>query len=370
MRKTHIPGLAARASHVKFAALACQAVASVERADVAVLVVGIDTYMEGEGNDRVNTSLSFAEKQLGRAVLAVGKPVVVVVVGAGCVSFDPLLGGGAEQRASSGGRARGAFERPANEPSAIIEAGYLCDNQRALADLMFGRRNRWGKLAHTIYREEYALTENKIPTARDCGCTGEPGAYRACVECSVGYLNMSMRPAPGTSNPGRGYRYYSGSPLYNFSHGLSLTNFSLVPVDAAPRQRHADVGTIKSPAGAVSAAVRVTNTGSRAGDEVVFAFFTPGELDALPGTGARLVKPSKQLIAFQRVSLAPQASTTVRFDITARNLSLVSEAGARWVASGTYTVRFTNGVGQGHAKTVRVLPSAAHRLSTLPDGAV
>lgn len=47
---------------------------------VAILVVGIDTDMEGKGNDRLNTSLTFAEKALGRAVLATGTPTVVIVV--------------------------------------------------------------------------------------------------------------------------------------------------------------------------------------------------------------------------------------------------------------------------------------------------
>ena len=140
------------------------AVDAVAHADVAVLVVGIDTYMEGEGNDRLNTSLSFAEKQLAKAVLKTGKPVVVVVVHGGSVSFDTIVHGAAGT----------------NPPSAVIDAGYLCDSQRALADLMFGARNRWGKLAYTIYREAFALEENKIPTALDCNCTGTVVQYKVC----------------------------------------------------------------------------------------------------------------------------------------------------------------------------------------------
>jgi hypothetical protein len=76
---------------------------------------------------RLNTSLSIAEKALGKAVLATGTPTVVVVVNGGAVSFDTLVG-------PEGGGPRAA---------AVVEAGYACDNMRALAELMFGDSSKW-----------------------------------------------------------------------------------------------------------------------------------------------------------------------------------------------------------------------------------
>ena len=142
------------------------AAALAKDAEVVVLVLGIDTYMEGEGNDRLNTSLSFAEKALVKAVLATGVPVVAVVVHGGSVSLDPLLPTDGSPK-----------------PAAIVDAGYLCDNQQALADLLFGLTNQWGKLAATIYSEAFALEENPIPSALDCGCDGSVAAYRTCCSC-------------------------------------------------------------------------------------------------------------------------------------------------------------------------------------------
>jgi len=44
------------------------------------------------------------------------------------------------------------------------------------ADLIFGVQNKWGKLAHTIYQQSFALDENPIPSARECGCYGTVSA--------------------------------------------------------------------------------------------------------------------------------------------------------------------------------------------------
>ena len=114
--------------------------------------IAADTSMEGEGNDRLNTSLSHAQKALGTAILATGTPTVVIIVNGGAVSIDTLL----EPETA------GSFR-----PAAVVEAGYPCDNMQALAELIFGRSNRWGKLAYTIYRENYTLNELPIPTGEE-----------------------------------------------------------------------------------------------------------------------------------------------------------------------------------------------------------
>jgi hypothetical protein len=97
---------------------------------------------------RLNTSLSIAEKALGKAVLATGTPTVVVVVNGGAVSFDTLVG-------PEGGGPRAA---------AVVEAGYACDNMRALAELMFGDSSKWrGKLLshfHNIKTICFAKTDS------------------------------------------------------------------------------------------------------------------------------------------------------------------------------------------------------------------
>jgi beta-glucosidase len=82
-------------------------------------------------------------------------------------------------------------------PAAIVEAFNPNTNgATALAKLLFGVENRWGKLPYTIYPASYAKAQDMA--------------------------NFDMSKAPG-----RTYKYYSGAPLFPFGHGLSLTTFAL-----------------------------------------------------------------------------------------------------------------------------------------------
>jgi len=125
---------------------------------------------------------------------------------------------------------------------------------------------------------------------------------------------------------GRTYRYFTGAPLYPFGYGLSYTKF-----------HYSD---LKGPSGAVHAGdtvvmqATVTNTGARAGDEVAQLY-----LSFPPVAGA----PLRALRGFERVHLEPGASTTVHFELKARDLSMVTEAGEPVVAAGEYHVSIGGG---------------------------
>jgi beta-glucosidase len=125
---------------------------------------------------------------------------------------------------------------------------------------------------------------------------------------------------------GRTYRYFEGAPLYPFGYGLSYTKFSY--------------SGLKVPAGSTKAGDRllvratVTNTGTRAGDEVAQLYLS------FPSVAGA---PLKALRGFQRVHLDPGASTEVHFELSARDMSIVTEAGEPIVAEGTYTVSVGGG---------------------------
>jgi beta-glucosidase len=125
---------------------------------------------------------------------------------------------------------------------------------------------------------------------------------------------------------GRTYRYFEGKPLYPFGYGLSYTTFSY--------------GGLKLPQNAIKAGdpltveVTVTNAGRREGDEVaqLYLSFPP-----IPGA------PLRALRGFKRVHLKPNESRKILFELKARDLSMVSEAGELMIAEGQYSLSVGGG---------------------------
>jgi len=122
-----------------------------------------------------------------------------------------------------------------------------------------------------------------------------------------------------------GYRYYDvhdQTPLFPFGYGLSYTSFSYGNLNVR-QGRAADQ--------AATVTVTVTNTGKRAGSEVVQLYL---------GDPAVTGEPPYQLKGFQRVTLAPGASQKVTFTITRQDMSYYQTATSSWVAApGTYRIR-------------------------------
>merc|ERR1712167_181876 len=100
----------------------------------------------------------------------------------------------------------------------------------------------------------------------------------------------------------RSYRFYTGTPLFPFGYGLSYTNFSLEW--SGPASSHEGDIIFTGLASHHQYSVNVTNTGERAGDEVVQAYFKPQRETLLASLGVGTPVPLKQLFGFERVSLA------------------------------------------------------------------
>jgi beta-glucosidase len=156
------------------------ALAAARQADVVVMMLGLSPRLEGEempvrvpgfaGGDRVELGLPASQQELLQAVVAVGKPVVVV-----------LLNGSAL-----------AIPWAAEHAPAILEAWYPGQAAgTAIADVLFGDVNPAGRLPVTFYRS---------------------------VEQLPPFDDYAMR--------GRTYRYFDGEPLFPFGHGLSYTTFA------------------------------------------------------------------------------------------------------------------------------------------------
>ena len=121
---------------------------------------------------------------------------------------------------------------------------------------------------------------------------------------------------------GRTYRYFTGEPLYPFGHGLSYTTFSYAKLDVPATARH----------GRARRRRRSTcgTTGAIAADEVVQVYVAP----QAPAAGA----PLRALKGFERVTLAPGETRTVRFTLDERAFSSVGDDGQRVVGPGRYSI--------------------------------
>jgi beta-glucosidase len=168
------------------------ALAAAGRADVVVFAGGISSQIEGEegtpfGGDRQTMDLPEAQERLLKALVATGKPVVLVLMSGSAMSIN--------------------WEQ-ANVP-AILEAWYSGEEGgNAIADTLFGDYNPSGRLPVTFYRGL-----EQLPDFRD----------------------YSMK--------NRTYRYFSGEPLYPFGYGLSYTKFSYSGLELPV---HVDAGSAVS----------------------------------------------------------------------------------------------------------------------------
>jgi beta-glucosidase len=268
----------------KAASSPADAAAAARNADVVVAVVGITSELEGEEMDVHQEGFKGGD----RTSLDLPKPeqeLLEAVAAAGKPLVVVLTNGSALG-------VNWAKERA----NAILEAWYPGEEGgSAVAETISGRNNPAGRLPVTFYKDV-----SQLPPFED----------------------YSMK--------GRTYRYFEGTPLYPFGYGLSYTTFS-----------YSGLAVPSDPVAAGSPLVveaTVTNTGRRAGDEVAQLYLSfPG----LPGA------PLRALRAFQRVHLEAGASQKLRFELSPRDMSMVTEAGVPIVADGAYSVS----VGGGQPRT-------------------
>lgn len=261
-----------------------EAVRVAREADAVVLVLGEDRDMSGEANNRASLDLPGVQQQLAERVQATGKPVVAVLMNGRPLS-TPWL--------------------DARVP-AIVEAWYLgVQTGPAVADVLFGDYNPGGKLPITVPR-----SVGQVPIYYNHKSTGRPPDERE--RYSSKYLDEPW------------------TPLYPFGYGLSFTSFVYDGLRlSTPRLRRSD---------SVVVSIRVTNTGRRAGDEVVQLY--------LRDEVASITRPVLALRRFERISLAPGEARTVGFTLRADDFAFPGSDLRPTVEPGFFTV----GVGTNSAE--------------------
>lgn len=253
-----------------------KAVSQAKQADVAVVVLGGGQRTCGENKSRSSLDLPGRQLDLLKAVAATGKPVVLVLINGRPLSInwaDKFI-------------------------PAILEAWYPgSKGGKAVADVLFGDYNPGGKLTVT-----FPKTVGQIP------------------------FNFPSKPfsqIDGGKNPGPdGNMSRANGALYPFGYGLSYTTFEYSDLKISP--------AVITPNQKAYVTCKVTNTGKRAGDEVVQLYVR----DVL----SSVTTYEKNLAGFERVHLKPGETKEITFPIDRKALELLN-ADMHWVVEpGEFTL--------------------------------
>lgn len=251
------------------------ALEAANKSQVVIFAGGISPRLEGEemqveiagfsGGDRTNTDLPSDQTKLLQKLYQTGKPIVLILTNGSALSINWE-----------------ALYLPA-----ILETWYPGEEGgNAIADVLFGDYNPAGRLPVTFYR-----SVDDLPAFED----------------------YSMK--------GRTYKYFNGKPLYVFGHGLSYSSFSyLMSVTNKTEYLPNDTVLLQ---------VKVKNTGSMAGDEVIQVYFNK--------PGSAFERPIRSLVGFSRVQISMGTEKTVVISIPVKELRIYNpEIADYFIEPGTY----------------------------------
>jgi beta-glucosidase len=281
-RVTHVRGCDVTASALDEIAKAGRAAAE---ADVAIVVVGENEWQARRGEERVGTSgegfdaatleLTGRQEDLVRAVVAAGRPTVVVLI-----NGRPL-----------------ATRWIAANVKAIVEAWVPGERGgEAVAEVLFGDTNPSGRLPVTVPRHV-----GQLPAAYD-----QPRSKAWWLKEGWGVRYVDMDP----------------TPLFPFGHGLSYTTFAYENLRLGAAEIRPD--------GTLDVSVDVRNTGSRAGKETVQLY--------VRDVVSSVTTPVFELRGFGKVALGPGEKATLTLTLTPRDLALYDAGMKRVVEPGAFEV--------------------------------
>jgi beta-glucosidase len=273
------------------------AVRAARDADATILVLGEREDMSAEAHSRASIDLPGMQNDLARevnaAARAAGKPVVVVLMNGRPLSVPWL----------------------ADNVPAIVEAWFLgVQTGPALVDVLFGDYNPAGRLPVSFPR-----TVGQVPIYYNHKNTGRPPVESERYTSK--YIDVPW------------------TPLWPFGHGLSYTSFTY----DAPRVSRTEM----RPNDSLTVSVNVTNSGTRAGDEVVQLY--------VRDDAASVTRPVKMLKGFRRISLRSGERRTVSFMLRPQDLAFYDRQMRYVVEPGTFTVWVAGSSVEGQSARFRVV---------------
>lgn len=226
-----------------------RALEKAEEADYVIVIAGTDGTTASEEHDRETLELPYGQDEKIRKLLEVNENTVVVIAALGAV--------------------KGKF---IEEAHTLLNAHFAGEAQgTAIANIIFGEVNPNAKLTATWYRDE-----NELPHINDYG----------------------IRKNDTLDLKSRTYMYYDGTPLFPFGYGLSYTTFEYSDMQVS--KISVDANEI------LEVSVNVTNTGTRAGAEIVQMYVAKQASDN---------KPLRQLKGFEKVWLEPGETKNVAISV-------------------------------------------------------
>jgi beta-glucosidase len=279
----------AGASNSGFAA----AVAAAQSSDVAILALGESSDMTGEAASRAYLDLPGNQQQLLEAVVATGKPVVLLIF-----SGRPLV-----------------LDWAAKHVAAMMEVWYPgVETGPAIADTLFGDAAPSGKLTMSFPRAvgQEPLYYNQLPTGRP---------IQHADPAHPGYVEMKYVSR---------YLDVPNDALFPFGHGLTYSTFSYAGVSLSTQSISAASLMRDQKSQPMVATATVTNTGKRRATEIVQCY--------VEIRGASTEQPVRNLKGFTRITLDPDHSQTVQFPLGFDELSFYNVKAQQVVEPADYTV--------------------------------
>lgn len=255
------------------------AVMQAQKADIVVLALGESSDMSGEAASRMDAILPEAQRRLAEAVVAAGKPTVLVLTNGRPLVLD-------------------WFDQHVN---AMVEAWFLGSQAgHAIADVLTGDHNPSGKLTMS-----FPARIGQVPVYYNGFNTGRP----------LTELNQKDKYIS---------KYLDGpnDPLYPFGYGLSYTNFAYSGITLDRNEMTVD--------GQIVVSVNVTNAGTVRGEETVQMY--------IQDCCGSIVRPVKELKGFRKVMLNPGESQEITFKITVEQLTFWTPESGYTAEPGTFKV--------------------------------
>ncbi|WP_324720343.1 beta-glucosidase BglX [Salinimicrobium sp. HB62] len=245
------------------------AVDAAKKADLVILALGEDAFQSGEGRSQVNIGLAGVQKDLMKEVFAANKNVVLVL---------------------QNGRPLEISWASENIPAILVAWQLGTESGNAIADVLFGKYNPSGKL---------------------------PVSFPRAVGQEPLYYNQKMtgRPTNPTDVTYSAYTDEEKTALYPFGYGLSYTTFKFGDLKLSSNEM--------TQQGSIEVTVPVTNTGNKAGKEVVQLY--------LRDLVASTTRPVIELKGFELVELQPGETKEVTFEITNELLEFYN-ADKKWTS--------------------------------------